>query len=179
MSESRIIDSLLLTMEEERTINELLIHSFNHTDTSLDYVNKKNNKYIVVLVEDGQIIACAFLIYHTIDVIQNIVNTYLEINNLAIHSDYRGRGLCKVLMKHILSSKIHDKKVSSYYIKLSVVTDSSKPNTPGIKCYQKMRFKFIPTMNIFRSKDGYLSYMIRDPKRKQTKRRKKKTKKKK
>jgi len=165
-----------LAEEDKEDIN-VLIHLGFHKDeeyTGKNYVFGDDNKYIVVLMDGQKIIACAFVTHHKVDVIDNLPDSFMEINNLAIHPDYRGKGLCKELMKQTLSHVIEGRSVRSFHIRLNVFTDRKEPNIPGIKCYKKMGFKFVPT-SIERRQEGVYTDMVYVPKQsKKTKKKKKK-----
>lgn len=176
-----------LSQQIKDEINQLVHRGFNEDPYSgSNYFTEEDNVYIIYLYDKtvNKIIGCAFLSLHHVDNYNKLPNEYIKIYNFTIDSDYRGQKLSYKLMKQLLQSKINNKPIKNYYIRLNVFTSKHNPNLAAIKCYQKYKFQFIPTVIEMRSEGPYTD-MIRVPlssqkrkKRRSTKKTKKKKKKK-
>ena len=173
-----------LTQQIKDEINKLVYRGFNEGPYSDNtYFTDEDNVYVIYLYDTiiNKIIGCSFVSLHHVDNYNKLPNEYIKIYNFTIDPDYRGQKLSHRLMKQLLQSKIKGKPIKKYYIRLNVFTSKNNPNLAAIRCYQKYKFQFIPTVVEMRSEGPYTD-MIREPdlKRKRTTKRKhKKTKKKK
>ena len=127
----------------------------------------KNDTCICILKNDDKIIGIAYLDIKRKNIIHPLSNKYLLLHSLSIHPDYRGKGYCKVLMKHIIQ-----KFGNKYPISLTVCTNKNNPNIAGIKCYQRYGFKLIDMCHVD-NYDGVNTYMIRSISKKKHKKSKK------
>ena len=187
--DSSVIESTSVTKEQTDEINFLIHLGFHENEPYKyqSYFQPEENVYIITLIDNHKTIAIAFIKKHTVDTYDELPSEYFKIYNLSIHPNYRGYGLCGLLMKRILQTKIDELPLQKHYLTLNVFTSKHNPNVSAIKCYQKHKFKFIPTVIEMRSEGPYTE-MMREPnfrktkttrskqKKKQTKKKKKKKK---
>ena len=181
LSEIQLTSNLTQDIKDE--INQLVHAGFNSEPyAGSNYFTEKDNIYVIYLYhkDTNKIAGCSFIEHENVDNYDQLPNEFIKIYNFTIHSDYRGQKLSHRLMKQLLQSKINDKPIKKYYVRLNVFTSKNNPNLAAIRCYQKYKFKFIPTVIEVRSEGPYTD-MIREPdpiRKRTTKRKYKKTKKK-
>ena len=181
---SEIEKTSSLSQQKKDEINQLVHSGFNEEPYSgSNYFTEEDNVYIIYLYDTSinKIIGCSFVSLHHVDNYNKLPNEYIKIYNFTIDTDYRGQKLSYKLMKQLLQSKINGKPIKNYYLTLNVFTSKHNPNLAAIRCYQKYKFQFIPTVIEMRSEGPYTE-MMRVPlssKTRTTRRSTKKTKKKK
>lgn len=136
-------------------INLLSSQVFNHTSVS-DNVGMTLNEdgYIGYLMLDDKIVACGFGKDDT-----STPSKYktMYIHTFGVHSDYRGRGLCQLIVKEFIN-----KFGKNYILYLTVRTELGHVNENAIKCYEKSGFIMLP--EVYRDHyDGKNNAMIRLP----------------
>lgn len=137
----------------KNNINITASEAFNHEiirDTVGSVINEKG--YIGYLIKDNKVVACGFANNDTTN------SKTMYIHTFAVHKDYRGRGLCQMMVSEFI--KRFGKK---YILYLTVRTETGNENTGAIRCYEKQGFIMLP--EVYRDHyDGKNTAMIRIPK---------------
>ena len=109
-------------------------------DLLVDYLN--TNKYCIMCVIDGQnknLVGILGIVYipsqHKNQMLLNFKEKTFHVGNVFIFPEYRGQGICKVMLTKIINY-IKKNKIAKR-LKLDVVYD----NIPAIKCYESVGFK--------------------------------------
>jgi len=160
-----------LSVKEKAMINNICNVAFNQ-DLNRNYVEmvQRPGTTVSLIRYNGVIGGVAFLdhVKSNVDPIYSSPN-YSHVHSIAIAPEFRGRGLCKELVKPLV------KKYGHNPMYLHVRTKLGDPNVSAIKCYRRNGFVIIPTVNEERQ-DGPNSLMVRmGPKKRKTKKKRKKT----
>jgi ribosomal protein S18 acetylase RimI-like enzyme len=150
-----------LSPEDKQAISKVCNVAFNQP-TERDYVSmvQKNQTTVSLLRENGVIGGVAFLDHESSNVDpQYSAPKYSHVHSIAISPEFRGRGLCKDLVKPLV------KQFGDKPMYLNVRTTLGNPNVSAIKCYRRNGFEIVPTVNAERP-DGPNSLMVRDGSRK-------------
>lgn len=147
-----------LSDETKQSINRICNTSFN-SELTRDYVAmvQKPETYVSILRSDGIVGGVAFLDLEKANVDPKYAEPeYYYVHSIAISQEFRGKGLCKELVKPLV------KRFGQKPMYLHVRTTLGNPNVSAIKCYKKQGFKIVPCVNVDRQ-DGPNSLMIRIP----------------
>lgn len=124
-----------LTVYDAQDVADLdgLMHELSPTsfcnEAILDKVMKDENSHVYVIREDGHIIATGTLcVMHTLEF------TIAGIESVVVRTNYRGKGLSKELMTHIIDAARH-MKVQHLHL-----TSNPKRETAN-RLYQRMGFE--------------------------------------
>ncbi len=77
----------------------------------------------------------------------------VQINNIAFHPDYRGRGLGEALTRHVIETV---RKAGATFVTLEV----RPSNTPAVSLYKKLGFEILGTRKNYYTKPGEDAYMM-------------------
>ena len=77
----------------------------------------------------------------------------VQINNIAFHPDYRGRGLGEALTRHVIETV---RNAGATFVTLEV----RPSNTPAVSLYKKLGFEILGTRKNYYTKPGEDAYMM-------------------
>jgi ribosomal-protein-alanine N-acetyltransferase len=99
---------------------------------------------VVILKPDGRVIGY-IIFWH--------VREDVQINNIAFHPDYRGRGLGEALTRHIIEKV---RKAGATFVTLEV----RPSNTPAVRLYKKLGFEILGTRKNYYTNPDEDAYMM-------------------
>jgi ribosomal-protein-alanine N-acetyltransferase len=105
---------------------------------------------LVVVLKPGERVIGYIIFWH--------IREDVQINNLAVHPEFRGRGIGEALMRHIIDRV---KKNGATFITLEV----RPSNTAAVTLYQKLGFEILGTRKNYYTnpdEDAYLMGLVLD-----------------